>query len=724
MLNFKRSILTIAIASALTACGGGGGDSSPTTSSSSPSSSPSVSTGSTVSGTAVKGIIRNGVVTAYAVSNGSVDRSRELATTTTDANGKYSLVLPLDYEGLVKVEISAAPDTVMVCDISSGCGTAAFGATLPLESDFNMGVVVTDAKPNTTISTPITPLTHMAAGLAEKAGISADQVNESNTQVANLFNLNSITLYELIDVTDPDALAAASPEAQKASLLAAALMEAALDTTGGEDFSTGLDKLTNDFVSNDGQLVTNDTDAGEIISLEDILSAESSVLAKAKQHAADNGKTINITAVESDLNLLLAELPEQADDNAKTNVEVAADLNSAEMSKARALVSDIRDLAYSTGAANSDSSKVVSSADNFANQISLAEDSVGADGEKVFSALEAAAQALGMAIEATELYSSNTFVVNGQSIVVTATENSDQTITLKVNNAVIDEALVTLTTVAGADVNETSSSSSGSITLSITGSASTSKTTAIVKQGSKVNIIFSESTSSATVGENREYTDNAEFSSIDMDLILEQSQQGVTNPVRFTGELGLDVRNLKLKETHVVGPNTSESRYSSSSENASLTLKGTFADNNNSVSASFSISASGSENGVYDWAQNGLFSGTDNINGTATLKFAASLTGLSDEASVTITTSTADAGETVIGKLAVAWQSRQLEITENGDNFVVTSKNGARLELNDPENTKLSGGIFVGDKQYATISELDSGFVKVSYIDGTFDTLQ
>ncbi|WP_156948414.1 hypothetical protein [Marinobacterium jannaschii] len=724
MLNFKRSILTIAVASALTACGGGGGGGGGGGTS---TSTPAPTSGSTVSGTAVKGIIRNGVVKAYAVTNGSVDRSRELATATTDSNGKYSLVLPTDYEGPVKVEISAVADTVMVCDIAAGCGTTAFGATLSLESDFNMGAVIANAKPNTTISTPITPLTHMAAGLAEKAGINADKVHESNTQVANLFNLDTITDYELIDVTDPDKLAAASPEAQKASLLAAALMEAALSTTGDDDFSDSLDKLTNDFVANDGQFVQKDTDVQEIISLEDILSAEASIIAKAKQHAAENGKTVNVTSIESELNLLIAELPEQADDETKTNVKVAPDLNIENMSKARALVSDIRDLAYSTGAASSDSSKVVSSVENFTNQISLVEGTIGADSEPVVKALKIAVQALGIATEADTLNAINLIDVENESIVVHAKDNGNQTMTLSVSNENIDGVTVNLSTVIHANITGDDSSSDVDVGLNITGSAASSAASMTIKDGSKVNLAYKESVTSNSTGPNIEDIDRINFSNVDMDLILELAQKGVSNPVHFTGELDIDVSNLNLTAYEEYGPTANQSRFSNSADDISLTLKGTFADNSNTLSATFTIAASGAQTGVTNWTNwpyEGSTSFKDNVDRTASLKFVASLTGLSNEASVTITTSTADAGETVTGELAVAWQSRQLEISENGDNFVVTSKNGARLELNDPENTKLNGGIFVGTKKYATVSELDNGIVKVSYIDNTFESLQ
>ena len=77
----SRTALSMAALLALAACGGGGGGSS-----SSGGGAPSTVS---VAGVASKGLLRNAVVTAYAVINGA--KGAALGSTTTDANGRYTL---------------------------------------------------------------------------------------------------------------------------------------------------------------------------------------------------------------------------------------------------------------------------------------------------------------------------------------------------------------------------------------------------------------------------------------------------------------------------------------------------------------------------------------------------------------------------------------------------------------------------------------------------------
>ena len=112
-MEFKKLALAIAISTALTACGGGGGGGS-----SNNSSTPSTYT---VSGTAAKGVIQKGIVTAKEYVNGAWNT---VGASLTDDNGDYSLLLSGYAGGVLKIEITAGTNTTMKCDGSSGCGDA------------------------------------------------------------------------------------------------------------------------------------------------------------------------------------------------------------------------------------------------------------------------------------------------------------------------------------------------------------------------------------------------------------------------------------------------------------------------------------------------------------------------------------------------------------------------------------------------------------------------
>jgi len=77
----------------LTGCGGGGGGGGDGT-----------STTGTISGTAAKGPVNGGTVTAYGV-NANGTRGTQIGTATTDAKGNYSMTVG-NYSGTVMLQLS------------------------------------------------------------------------------------------------------------------------------------------------------------------------------------------------------------------------------------------------------------------------------------------------------------------------------------------------------------------------------------------------------------------------------------------------------------------------------------------------------------------------------------------------------------------------------------------------------------------------------------------
>lgn len=164
--------LTLLIGSPLLlyGCGGGGG-----------SGTVPAASGGTISGTAVKGPVGGGMVSAYAVTNGTM--GSQLASGTTDAQGNYHLSIGA-YSGPVMLQISGGlykdEATGMTQTISPGDIMTA--VIQPVTS----GEAVTDIQ--------VTPLTSMAQAMANNmvGGMTATNITAANMSVGKYFMVNDI----------------------------------------------------------------------------------------------------------------------------------------------------------------------------------------------------------------------------------------------------------------------------------------------------------------------------------------------------------------------------------------------------------------------------------------------------------------------------------------------------------------------------------------------------
>jgi hypothetical protein len=237
-MEFKKLALAIAISTALTACGGG---------SSSTDSSPSPSSYS-VSGTAAKGIIQGGIVTADEYVGSDWEN---VGNTKTDTNGKYSLTLSGYTGGPLRITITADSSTTMKCDDTAGCGdTASFGGSVALSDTFSMAAILPSAASNSLSDVPVTPYTNMASHLAEKALSTATDktaaVNTALSTITNLVGFNVATTH-VVDITATD-FSAANADEQRSAAMSAALMNFTNESTSVNDVLTNLAKALDDGV--------------------------------------------------------------------------------------------------------------------------------------------------------------------------------------------------------------------------------------------------------------------------------------------------------------------------------------------------------------------------------------------------------------------------------------------------------------------------------------------
>jgi hypothetical protein len=247
--KFKRLALAVAVSSGLvvTGCGGGG------------SSSPSAGTPpggdtSVVSGSAVKGVMKNAVVTAYELDDSGERLEAPVGTTTTDSKGQYRIELNENYEGgLVEIEITVSSETRMVCD-ASACGTK--GADVELPNDFKLNAIGKASSAGSTVSVPVTAWSTMAAKRAKtliaggkSVSDAARQAKAEVSQVAGFDIENTVAR----DVND---LAGASAAEAQAAVMNAAVAEL-IFAGGDEGAAASLDSFSD--ALNDGSINDQDT---------------------------------------------------------------------------------------------------------------------------------------------------------------------------------------------------------------------------------------------------------------------------------------------------------------------------------------------------------------------------------------------------------------------------------------------------------------------------------
>jgi trimeric autotransporter adhesin len=344
--------LAIAAAMGLSGCGGSGGGSS----ASSPSSS------STVSGTASKGIVSAGLVEAFLFVNGEPDTSNSaIASSTTAANGTYSLSIPSIHEGKpLFIRISSTDATSMKCDIAGGCdadGDPAttnditdFGASFDLSAgELTMSAVLPQA--TQTVAVNVTPLTTVAAELAKDAiatGASDNAIgvaiSTANSQVSTTFGLGAdITQIPVVDLTDADdveANAGSNNAAINYAAINAAIVSAKQSDANGAGYPVDIGAAITQFaqeVVDDRGLIENAAN-DEDTSIADILAEAVKVIDTVEAEVTDE---IEEDALDTQLSEAEA-APETTEGELEEPSDTAGLLGNYE--KVKAFVEELREL--------------------------------------------------------------------------------------------------------------------------------------------------------------------------------------------------------------------------------------------------------------------------------------------------------------------------------------------------------------------------------------------
>ena len=313
-IPFAPKILSAAVLSVLLAACGGGGDDDGT------ATITPVVTESSITGTAVKGLLQAAKVTAYKVVDGK--KGDKITETTTDNNGAYTLKVS-GYSGAVILEMTADASTKMLCDIPTGCeGSVEFNAPIGVN-----GLVLQTVLPElkATNKTAITPFTHLAAKYAEDKGFNKTNIETALTQIADLFNLPALN--DTTAVNPSGNLATANTAEQQYAIMNAAIAQLAGKVA---DISAKLNALAVEINSKNGQLQSSEAvGKNDKLDLADVLAAAKAV--------AESNQFKN--AVNSAVKTLLAAQLELA--NKSQDITTAAPTNGAgldDLAKAKAFV--------------------------------------------------------------------------------------------------------------------------------------------------------------------------------------------------------------------------------------------------------------------------------------------------------------------------------------------------------------------------------------------------
>ncbi len=236
--------LGVISAAVLAACGGGGGGGVAAVAGSSPS----------IGGVAAKGIISGATVTAYC---GGINANPQviLGTATTQADGSYSITY---------ASTCNSPVEVVLTNPNPGPGVTMYneatGKTIQLPANFSLSAYI--ANPGSTITTPITPFTDMAAQVLDKNKTvpTATNVNSAINAIIKTALGGDAQLYSLKPMNPVDALKGNTEDKKLSTLLTAIATRA--QTLGGNVIAA-LDELRNSATSSisigqngDAQLTT------------------------------------------------------------------------------------------------------------------------------------------------------------------------------------------------------------------------------------------------------------------------------------------------------------------------------------------------------------------------------------------------------------------------------------------------------------------------------------
>lgn len=752
---FKRTAISAVIVTTLglTACGGGG-------SSSTDGDASSVSS-TTTSGTAAKGILNKGVVTAVELGSDQTEL-RTLGTTVTDEKGNYALTIPASYtNGPIKISITSDADTEMKCDISGGCGNSQlklyddnnngqvdFGEWYkPGADNIKMTALVASAASGASLDVNVTPFTTMAAKRAlSEPTLDADTVANANSEVSALLGVNVLTT-KPVDITNVES-DATSNEIAYAALAAAIAENAAKDTNGVPDINAAIEALATGF--EDGTISSSElqeivTKAGTTFSkagvtdTSGIVSALQDTINGANDGDIDpepiDGATVsNVDKAKS----LVADFRSYANnmDNILNNPEFGGEFKN-QVEQASLIVDNIESKKDPLYLLN----KVMALVESLGNDVQSSDTQITDSGTVVFP-------------ENVEPISSIPFESGSMSYNVSFDpETGKFNGTVNFVNAVIDGKTVNLsftessTYLSNSESTDDFENNTGSNVSKVVDNIDSDITGTIIGGNSSLTITAADFAETET-NENNQYDSTSSSSeytytgvnTVSLDGELKFTNEGSSTPLVFKGNIALDAL---MNQTWTSNYDQTTNYYSDTEDNRdyikNLALDGSLSYGSETIAINTTVSMPNAQT-FYDmetvsetegkWLQIstglGLTINTADLQDVA-LNLSASRTAL-DKATAQLSLNQGNRSivmsfETAITPTTAASSYYQnLFIGEPTADIKVTDINGTVLIITpNGEATGVIGAVTIDGLDVAIIERTDGGLIKTSYADNTFE---
>jgi len=617
----------------------------------------------TISGSAAKGIIQNGIVNFYGYTNG-VKNTTSICSTTTSSSGAYSCTIK-GYVGPLFAGISTNTSTRMTCDIPEGCGgSVAFGGNYTPTSSFSLSSIISSVSDGVGVTANVTPLTHLAAARAESAlaslgsSTSTAQVSaaitEASKKVAILFfdsvDVNIQTL-PIVDITNPTAVAAVTNEnALKGAMISAAIVSTAIS---GSTVEAALNAVKTEFVANSGTLKGDSTTGIDLAGILD--KAQTTITTVNNSLVTANVTSSIINAVQASIDV--AEIVAVNTGNTTVDTTVPAVITD-KTAKAKAFVNDLRDVFTALGDRRFDDATDGKNAEEY---LAICDALLGGKFDSITNALEDAAKEVALSGNTVDIMSGDVRIM----LTATGTEASGTSTGMTLSGVSLTSGGLTATTTSGS-------------------SAGTLKFTNVTAGGDAALIGYDDLALTMTDGTNT-FTGTLTYT--------------LTN---YVEESSFGKRSVNLRGTFSNGTNSFVS-------SVALTLDGTTVDTSAEEESSSSF---------FDYSfTTVLIANLEGVDANATLTLSGDRT---DFTTGTATMMVSYSGKTLTAK--TTGTIANLDFNATGDTITITGGDVVFTGTRNASGFGL-GNITVGGVQEAAVTQ-SSGAHLVTYSDGTFETLE
>lgn len=657
-------------------------------------------------GTVADGIIKQGQVVVNEL-DASGNVIRVVGNATTDNKGQYTVTIGSSYGGgPLQFLLTGDANTTMVCDVQAGCGTrndtldsngngtVDYGEVMSVDG-LSMEALVGHANAGDKLSVSITPFTTAAANRARSTGtVDQTSVDEANSAISNLFGGIDIIGQTPVDLTSSAQLDAASTNEGQITYSALVSAIGKLAFNGGNasvgDIQSAITKLNNAVQNSDIGAVTAGAGA---FSLQDIVDA-----AKGQFPPGRSDQTGTLNAIQTKIDLAINT------GTGTVGIMPNSNVGNTDVEKAKGLVGEIRTWGITLDSQGS-------AVDSFYNRVKNA-DSVG--DFRQFSSLSAAVNiATSIALDNISApgsydYDGSNFGTSGQGKVTFSL--SGNTFTVNITGTVLDNTVDLDMTFPAPGNAATSMSATLSGTVASTDSGAPGAS--LVVNSGTFDVTFSSALDPFTLSQGQF---ESSFDTAGLSLDLTFTQTNVVNPVMYSGTADVSVGAFRSGPFTALLP-------------TAINLDGTVTD----AGDSFHMTLDGTLNNPSSYDPFSPQSATNAWDATVDVGVTLDLSGL-PQAQLTVSlhhTGYIPDTNTILGNasLVLTHGGNTLNGTVSQDSndtlsqITFTDTAGAALVVDYTGGTA-TGALTVGSATVGSVISLNSNVIKVSYSDGTFETL-